>query len=71
MRTNENSADFQPSQLQQIKKGLRLASSGLRCVELAVLRALKTDIFFSPPVNRFFLDQDRKGHKLFILFLID
>lgn len=46
MRTNDkNSAGIQTSQLQQIKKGLSLASFGLRCVELAVLTAWKTDFF--------------------------
>lgn len=67
---NDNLADFQPSKLQQIKKDLSLASFGLHCVELAVLIALKTE-FFSSPVNRFFSNQDRKGHKLFILLLIN
>jgi len=44
---NENSADIQPSRLQQIKQGLSLASSGPQCMELAVVVALKTDFFLS------------------------
>lgn len=72
MKTNYNeiSTDMQPSWVQQIKKCLSLASFGLHCVELAVLIALKTD-FFSSPDNRDLLDQDRKGHKLFMISFIN